>query len=63
MTYGGVDAGPKMFTGGLDAKAVSDLKAPEIATLTAKHSVGLDKDDGNDSAFLVDFEGVVKAYL
>lgn len=63
MSYGGVDAGQKMFSGGLDAKTLSDRTAPEIGTLTAKHSVGEDKDDGGESAYVVDFEGVVKAYL
>ena len=63
MTYGGVDAGPKMFSGGLDAKTLSDSTAPEIATLTAKHSVGADKGEGDESDFVVDFEGVVKGFL
>ena len=63
LTYGGVDSGPKMFSGGLDSKALSDLTAPEIATLTAKHSVGEDKDDSADSIYTVDFEGVVQAFL
>ena len=40
LAFGGVDSGPKMFSGGLDAKTLSDLTAPEIATMTAKHSVG-----------------------
>ena len=63
MTYGGVDAGPKMFSGGLDAKTLSDSTAPEIATLTAKHSVGADKGEGDESDFVVDFEGVAKGFL
>ena len=52
-----------MFSGGLDSKALSDMTAPEIATFTAKHSVGEDKDDSADSMYTVDFEGVVKAFL
>ena len=63
MTYGGVDAGQKMFSGGLDSKTLSERTAPEIATLAAKHSVGADKSDEGDSAYVVDFEGVVKAFL
>lgn len=62
MTYGGVDAGPKMFSGGLDAKILSDKTAAEIRTLTATHYVGEDK-DGDDSEYVVDFEGVAKAFL
>ena len=61
MSFGGVNAGPKMFSGGLDAKTLSDNTAAEIATLTAKHSVSDDK--GDDSAYVVDFEGVAKAFL
>ena len=63
MAYGGVDSGQKMFLGGLDVKTLSERTAPEIATLTAKHSVGEDKADDGESAFVVDFDGVVKAFL
>ena len=55
--------GPKMFSGGLDAKTLSDKTASEIRTLTATASVGVDKDDGGDSMYVVDFEGVAKAFL
>ena len=61
LTYGGVDAGQKMFSGGLDANTLSNSTAAEIATLTAKHSVGEDKSD--DSIYVVDFEGVAKGFL
>ena len=52
-----------MFSGGLDAKTLADSTAPEIATLTAKHSVGADKGEGGESDFVVDFEGVAKGFL
>lgn len=63
MKYGGVDTGPKMFSGGLDAKTLSDKTASEIRTITATHYVGEDKNDSDDSVYVVDFEAVVKAFV
>lgn len=63
LAYGGVDSGQKMFSGGLDYETLSNRTAPEIATMTAKHSVGQDKDDSGNSMYVVDFDGVAKAFL
>ena len=63
MVYGGVDAGPKMFSGGLDAATISNSTAAEIRTLTATHAVGEDKSDVGESDYVVDFEGVAKGFL
>ena len=52
-----------MFSGGLDAKTLSDKTASEIRTMTATHYVGEDKGDSGDSEYVVDFEGVVKSFL
>ncbi|KAI9724002.1 MAG: hypothetical protein M1812_000720 [Candelaria pacifica] len=65
MSYGGIITGPKAFGGGLDANTLDSKDAEEIATLTATDYVGGDKyrvgQEG--SAFVVDFEAVVKAFL
>lgn len=63
MAYGGVDTGPKMFSGGLDQNTLSDKTAAEIRTLTATHAVGQDKGDFGESEYAVDFEGVAKGFL
>ena len=63
MAYGGVDTGPKMFSGGLDLNTISDKTAAEIRTLTATHAVGQDKGDVGESEYMVDFEGVAKGFL
>lgn len=63
MKYGGVDTGPKMFSGGLDAKTLSESTASEIRTITATQYVGEDKNDGEGSMYVVDFEAVVKAFV
>ena len=63
MGYGGIDTGPKMFSGGLDAKLLADKNAAEIATMAATNFVGADKDNEGDSKFVVDFDGVVKGFL
>ena len=52
-----------MFSGGLDPKTLSEKTAPEIRTITATQYVGEDKDDGGESMYVVDFEGVAKAFL
>ena len=65
LSLGGVDTGPKMFSGGVDQSTLSDLNAGEIATLTATDSIGREKDmSGKEgSAWAVDFEAVAKCFL
>lgn len=52
-----------MFSGGLDAKTLSESTASEIRTLTATQYVSEDKNDSEGSMFVVDFEAVVKAFV
>ena len=60
---GGVQIGPKMFTGGLDAETLKDRNAAEIAEMTATHYVDSEKLDAFDSAHIVDFEGCLRSFL
>lgn len=52
-----------MFSGGLDAKMLSESTASEIRTMTATQYVGEDKNDSEGSMYVVDFEAVVKAFV
>ncbi|KAI9763147.1 MAG: hypothetical protein M1835_007920 [Candelina submexicana] len=65
MAYGGIITGPKAFGGGLDTNTLESNDAEGIATLTATDYVGGDKYrvGKEGSAFVVDFEGVAKAFL
>lgn len=63
MAYGGVDAGPKMFSGGLDANMLSNRNAAEIATLTATHFAPLGRGEPDDPNYVVDFEGCAQGFL
>ena len=67
LSLGGIDTGPKMFSGGLDPKTIDGMNAQEIATMTATDYVGRDKSGagmlGQKSEWVVDFEGVAKGYL
>ena len=65
MSFGGIDTGPKMFSGGLDANMLDEHSAQEIKDITATDFVGSDKADiGRDSStWVVDFEGVIKGFL
>ncbi|KAL8906996.1 MAG: hypothetical protein Q9207_001682 [Kuettlingeria erythrocarpa] len=62
LLLGGISAKPKQFTGGLDAKDISDMDAAEIALMKATHFVDADKWGGN-SAYEVDFETCAKAFF
>lgn len=62
LSFGGISSGPKQFSGGLDAKDMSDMNAADIALMKATHFVNVDK-WGSDDAYEVDFEGCVKAFL
>ena len=63
LTHGGVEAGPKMFSGGLDKNAVETMNAAEIAEQTATHYVGDGRGEPGDPVWVVDFEGCVKSFL
>ena len=63
LIHGGVEGGPKMFSGGLDANALSTMNAAEIAELNATHYVGGDKGGPGDTVWVVDFEGCLKSFL
>lgn len=63
LVHGGIDAGPKMFSGGLDAQVLGTLDAEDIATLTATNFVPFDKNDPKNEVYVVDFEGCIKAFL
>ena len=62
LSSGGISAGPKQFSGGLDANAMSDMNAADIALMKATHFVDIDK-HGGEEVFEVDFEGCAKAFL
>lgn len=63
LAYGGIECGPKQFSGGLNAADNTDMTATDIALMKATHFVAIDK-DGNDGAnYTVDFEACVKAFL
>ncbi|KAL8807303.1 MAG: hypothetical protein Q9182_000808 [Xanthomendoza sp. 2 TL-2023] len=55
LSLGGISAGPKQFSGGLDTKAMSDMSAADIARMKATHFVDIDK-YGGEEAYVVDFE-------
>lgn len=63
MAYGGIDAGPKMFSGGLDAKTLSDKTAAEIKDMNATHFATPGRGAPEDEDFVVDFEGCAKGFL
>ncbi|KAL9101991.1 MAG: hypothetical protein Q9163_002820 [Psora crenata] len=63
LTFGGIEGGPNMFSGGLDRCTLENSNAAEIATLTATHSVAFDKSDPRNETYVVDFEGCLKAFL
>lgn len=63
LAYGGIEAGPKMFSGGLDAADMSNMNAAEIALAKAHHSVAADKNNDGDAHFVVDFEACAAAFL
>ena len=63
LTFGGIEGGPKMFSGGLDADTLENSNAAGIATLTAKHSLAFDTSDPGNQTYVVDFEECLKAFL
>ena len=63
MAYGGIDSGPKMFSGGLDANTLSNSNAAEIATKRAIHYVPTGRGEPDDPNYVVDFEGCTQGFL
>lgn len=63
LTHGGIEGGPKMFSGGFDDQTLADKDAEDIATLAATNFVAFDKSDPRNEIFVVDFEGCLKSYL
>ena len=63
MVFGGIESGPKMFTGGLDNQTLEESTAAEMASITATNYVGDDKMDERARDFVVDFDGVLKGFL
>ena len=63
MAYGGIDSGPKMFAGGLDANTISNKTSAEITTLTATHFAPVGRGEANDPIFVVDIESCAQGFL
>ncbi|KAI9821524.1 MAG: hypothetical protein M1826_000646 [Phylliscum demangeonii] len=67
LSLGGVDTGPKQFSGGIatDKRALDDMAADQIATFAATDAISADKQNSgkDDSVWAVDFEGVAKCFL
>ncbi|KAL8953148.1 MAG: hypothetical protein Q9222_000969 [Ikaeria aurantiellina] len=62
LSLGGISAGPKMFSGGLDSKDLSDKNAADIALMKATHFVDIHK-YAPENAYEVDFETCAKAFF
>jgi hypothetical protein len=64
---GGIEAGTKMFTGGLDKETLENSTAKEIEAIQATDYVrsGNKKyyDPSDSENWVVDFEGVAKGFL
>ena len=63
MLYGGISAGVKQYSSGLDTKDLSDMNATDIALMKATHFVNVVDIDAENSPYVVDFEGCAKAFL
>lgn len=63
LVHGGIEAGPKMFSGGLDTETLETMNAAEIAELRATTFVGSNKNDIGKSDHVVDFEGCLGSFL
>lgn len=63
LTFGGVEGGPNMFSGGLDKETIANSTASEIAKMTATHSVAFEKAEPGNENYVVDFEGCLKGFL
>jgi hypothetical protein len=65
LSYGGIDTSPNMFQGGYGKAELEDMDKNQLAAAMARTSINADKDntDGENAAFAVDFEGVMKGFL
>lgn len=63
LIHGGIEAGPNMFSGGLDTEILETMTAAEIAELRATTFVSSDKNDIGKSDHVVDFEGCLGSFL
>ena len=64
LRFGGVEAGQKMFSGGLDPAFVKESSAADIAAMTATSYIGDDKKLGQfDQTWAIAFEDVGKSFL
>ncbi|KAI9713022.1 MAG: hypothetical protein M1820_001007 [Bogoriella megaspora] len=61
LKFGGINHGPRMFTGGFNRDDLEDMTADQIGEVKAMHYCLDDVD--NASKWVVDFEGVAKAYF
>lgn len=64
VKFGGVETGPKQFSGKLSKEEMEDMTFGDIARHNATEFVGMDKfETGPEAKWEVDFEGVAKAFL
>lgn len=61
LKFGGVETGERRFLGKISPDELADMSSSEKAITYATHHVGEDKAD--DKRWVLDFEGVAKAYL
>jgi len=61
LSYGGIEASPKQFSGGLSKKDLDERDAAEIAAMAATHIVPEAVQD--DMKWEVDFAAVAKGFL
>lgn len=63
LRYGGIDSGPKMFSGGLDPQTLAESNAEDIRTLTATNFVPFDAMDPRSDKYEVDFVACLQSFL
>lgn len=61
MNFGGIDCGPRQFTGGIDEKFLEDHDKEDVAALKSILFVSSDAHD--KEKYVVDFESVAKGFL
>jgi hypothetical protein len=60
MRFGGVESGPRIAQG-ISKQEMAEMDAEEITRAMATHNVPWDRSDKNK--WVVDFEGLAKAFL
>ena len=64
MKFGGIDSGPRMFSGRLDPGFLENNSTSDIASMSATTFVGEDKTSSDfDQNWTIDFEAVAKSFL